>query len=304
MKTDHFHSIGSIADLHQFIRFEPPRHPLITVVDYAAVQGADMVPTGKILNELYLISLKETSPGEIRYGRSRFDFQEGCMIFMGPRQVFSVTAADSLPSLSGTGVYFHPDLLLGTPLAKKIHEYSFFGYQTQEALHLSDSEKKLVVGIYHNIQTELNGAIDQHSKAIFIQNLELLLHYCQRFCERQHISREVSNKDLVARFTALLHAFFQAQQPMNHGLVQVSYFAEQLHLSPNYLSDLLKRETGKSVKEHIHLYLLDRAKHELLATDKTVSEIAFELGFEYPQYFSKLFKQKEGLSPSDFRQLN
>lgn len=304
MKKEPIISIKSVADLHRFIHFEHPRHPLITVIDYSAVKSLDSMPAGTILNELYLISVKETKPGEIRYGRSKFDFQEGCMIFMRPNQVFSVELTAAASSYSGTGVYFHPDLLAGTPLSRKINDYSFFGYHAHEALHLSDAEKKLVTGIFANIQYELQGSIDKHSKEILVQNLALLLEYSNRFYERQHVTREQSNKHLLSKFKALLQGYFEQGMQAESGLLPVQYFADKLHLSANYLSDVLRRETGKSIKEHVHLFLLERAKNELLSTNKSVSEIAFELGFEYPQYFSKLFKQKEGLSPSDFRQLN
>lgn len=304
MNNDRFLLIQSVADLHRLINFESPRHPLITLIDYSKVKITNASSSNKIVNELYLISLKEIAPKEVQYGRNKFDFQEGCMIFMRPNQVFSISQADLQSELSGMGLYFHPDLILGTTLSKSIYNYTFFNYEINEALHLSEIEKTTVKNIFTNIETEFKRNIDKHSKALFVSNLELLLNYCNRFYDRQHVTREIPNNDVVSKFQELLKEFFGKNLQTEYGLVQVGFFADKLNLSANYLSDLLRRNTGKSVKEHINMYLIELAKTELLSTKKTISEIAFNLGFEYPQYFSKLFKQKEGVSPSEYRNVN
>lgn len=304
MKKDNFIKIKSIADLHRFIGFENPRHPLISLVDYSKVKPIDVFSKCNIVNELYLISIKEVGPKDVRYGRSHYDFQEGCLIFMAPNQVFSISDADLNTNFSGIGLYFHPDILLGSSLSKTISNYSFFEYRTNEALHLSDSEKETVKLIFSNIEAEIGDRIDKHTQEVLVHNIELLLKYSNRFYERQHISRKTLNNDTVSKFESLLKEYFNKNLQTDHGLVQVKYFAEKMNLSSNYLSDILRRETGKGVQEHINLYLIEKAKTELLTTNKSVTEIAFDLGFEYPQYFSRLFKQKEGLTPSEFRNLN
>lgn len=304
MKEKKFIKISSIADLHRLIGFESPRHPLISVIDYSKVKPMQALPKYSIVNELYLVSIKDIGPKDVRYGRSHYDFQEGCLVFMAPNQVFAISDADLNTSFSGIGLYFHPDLLLGSSLSRTISNYSFFEYRTNEALHLSDAEKQTVRLVFSNIEAEIGDRIDKHTQEVLVQNIELLLKYSNRFYERQHISRKTLHSDIVSKFESLLKEYFNKAYQIDSGLVEVKYFAEKMNLSPKYLSDILKRDTGKGVQEHINLHLIEKAKAELLTTNKSVAEIAFNLGFEYPQYFSKLFKQKEGLTPSQFRNFN
>lgn len=304
MKNSNFIRIKSITDLHRFIGFESPRHPLISLIDYSKVKPVQALSDYSIVNELYLVSIKIIGPKDVRYGRSRYDFQEGCLIFMAPNQVYSISETDLNTNFSGIGLYFHPDLLLGTSLSKTISSYSFFEYRTNEALHLSDAEKQTVSLVFSNIESEISDRIDKHTQEVLVHNIELLLKYSNRFYERQHISRNTLNVDTVTKFEGLLKEYFTRNTQPDKGLVEVKYFAEKMNLSSKYLSDVLKRETGKGVQEHINLHLIEKAKAELLTTNKSVAEIAFDLGFEYPQYFSRLFKQKEGLTPTEFRNLN
>lgn len=304
MKNTNFIQIKSITDLHRFIGFESPRHPLISLIDYSKVKPIQALSEYSIVNELYLVSIKNIGPKDVRYGRSNYDFQEGCLIFMAPNQVFSISETDLNTSFSGIGLYFHPDLLLGTSLSKTISNYSFFEYHTNEALHLSDSEKQTMKLVFSNIEAEISDRIDKHTQEVLVHNIELLLKYSNRFYERQHISRKTLNIDTVSKFEILLKEYFTKNKQLDNGLVEVKYFADKMNLSSKYLSDILKRETGKGVQEHINLHLIEIAKTELLTTNKSVAEIAFQLGFEYPQYFSRLFKQKEGLTPTEFRNLN
>lgn len=304
MKKGNFIRIKSITDLHRFIGFESPRHPLISIIDYSKVKPIQAISDYSIVNELYLISIKNIGPEDVRYGRSHYDFREGCLIFMAPNQVFSIAETDLNTNFSGIGLYFHPDLLLGTTLSKTISNYSFFEYHANEALHLSDVEKQTVSLVLSNIEAEISDRLDKHTQDVLVQNIELLLKYSNRFYERQHISRKIINIDTVSRFESLLKAYFKNNTLLiDNGLVEVKYFADKMNLSPKYLSDILKRETGKGVQEHINLHLIEKAKTELLTTNKSVAAIAFELGFEYPQYFSRLFKQKTGHTPVEYRKL-
>jgi AraC family transcriptional regulator, transcriptional activator of pobA len=304
MKNSNFIRIKSIADLHRFIGFESPRHPLISLIDYSKVNPIQALSEYRIVNELYLVSIKNIGPKDVRYGRSNYDFQEGCLIFMAPNQVYSISDTELKTNFSGIGLYFHPDLLLGTSLSKTISGYSFFEYQTNEALHLSDTEKQTVSLVFSNIEAEISDRVDKHTQDVLVHNIELLLKYSNRFYERQHISRKTLNIDTVSKFESLLKEYFTKNTQLDNGLVEVKYFAEKMNLSSKYLSDILKRETGKGIQEHINLHLIEKAKTELLTTNKSVAEIAFNLGFEYPQYFSRLFKQKEGLTPGQYRNLN
>ncbi|GAB2673309.1 helix-turn-helix domain-containing protein [Flavihumibacter cheonanensis] len=304
MKNTNFIRIKSVADLHRFIGFESPRHPLISLIDYSKVKPIQALSDYNIVNDLYLVSIKNIGPKDVRYGRSKYDFEEGCLIFMAPNQVYSIPDIDLNNNFSGFGLYFHPDLLSGTSLSKTISNYSFFEYRTNEALHLSDAEKQKMSLIFSNIEEEISDRIDNHTQEVLVHNIELLLKYSNRFYERQHITRKTLNTDTVSKFESLLKEYFIKNTQFANGLVEVKYFAEKMNLSSKYLSDILKRYTGKSVQEHINLHLIEKAKTELLTTNKSVAEIAFDLGFEYPQYFSRLFKQKEGLTPTEFRSMS
>ncbi len=248
--------------------------------------------------------LKDVKCGDIVYGRHTYDYQAGTLVFFAPGQVseFEVPAQAYQPK--GYGLVFHPDLVHGTSLGKALATYHFFSYQSNEALHISDAERQVVLDCFSKIAFELSQNIDKHSKKLLTANIELFLNYCERFYDRQFISREHVNQGVLARFEEQLNAYFLSDKPSTLGLPSVAYFADQLHLSPNYFGDLIKRESGQSVKEMIQNKLIDVAKDRVFDGDKTVNQIAYELGFKYPQHFTRLFKQRVGNTPLAYRNLN
>ena len=248
--------------------------------------------------DFYMVSQKKIPCGVVKYGRNTYDFDEGVMMFVAPGQVISSTLENEP---NGWALFFHPDLIRSTTLGQKISEYSFFSYDVNEALHLSDKEKQTVTAIVDQIRDEYSANIDVHTQALIVSQLELLLNYATRFYGRQFITRTTNNGDQISRFESYLTKYFDSQKPYTEGLPSVKQCAEHLGFSPDYLSDLLKQETGKNAQDHIHYLLIDRAKTALLSTSDSVSEIAYSLGFEYPQYFSKLFKKKVGVTPGEFR---
>lgn len=296
--------VETISELNKILNQEKPNHPLVSVIDFSKVEsfGENNVKTTL---GFYTIMLKSNQCGKLKYGREYFDFQEGTLICIAPNQVGSIeNESDQQSQVSGWGLFFHPDLIRGTSLGSKMKDYNFFSYEVNEALHLSDKEKQTLNDCVLKIENELSQNIDQHSNNLIVSNIELLLNYCIRFYDRQFITRKNSNKDTLAKFETILANYFSSDSLKNNGLPSVKYCADQLFLSPNYLSDLLKKETGKSAQDHIHYYLIEKAKNNLLNTNATVSEIAYNLGFEYPQYFSKLFKSKTGTSPAEYRNMN
>lgn len=299
-----FFHIKSITDLHSCFGLESPAHPLLSVVDFSKVHyRMDMFEDKTVINDFYLISLKRSPTKKLLYGRKYYDFGSGSMIFMGPSQVFQVDGNAEDEDL-GWGLYVHPDLISGTSLYEKMDQYTFFQYSSNEALHLSEKELGIIEQILENIIGEYHNNLDQHSQNLMVSNIELLLNYCQRFYGRQFLTRKHQNKDVVHRFEQLLKAYFVEGQQHETGLIHVEYFANALNLSKSYLSDLIRKETGKTIKESVHLYMIELAKNTLLSTHKSVSEVAYELGFEYPQYFSRIFKAKVGISPGEFRNMN
>ncbi len=297
---NNFVNIDTIGLLNEMLQQDKPKHPLISVVDFSKTdfQKIENFEHLKFSTSFYCILLKELDAGSIKYGRAYYDFQEGSLFFMSPNQVFSLENSECI---YGWGLYFHPDLIKGTSLDKAISKYTYFKYDTNEALHLSDEEKQILTIVVDGIQKEINRPIDKHSKSVIVSGLELLLNHCMRFYDRQFIIRAVINKPVVDEIEEFLFRYFQSNLPQKKGLPTVQNLADMVNLSPNYLSDLLKKETGKTTQEHIHYYLLDKAKSLLLNSNKTVNEIAYTLGFDYPQYFSKIFKSKIGYTPSQFR---
>lgn len=278
------------------------RHPLITLIDFSTVHYPNEYPDGHSFG-YYTVFLKEQKCGHMKYGRNYYDYQEGTLVFLAPDQV--VRIENRLPHQpKGWALMFHADLLRGTGLGRSIKEYTFFSYDVFEALHLSQEERKTVLERFAHIEAELHHSIDPHSNRLIVSNIELFLNYCTRFYERQFITRKHTHSDLLSRFEALLNAYFESDLPQKQGLPSVKYCAEQLHLSANYLGDLLKKETGKSAQEHIQLRLIEAAKEKIFEQEKSVSQIAYELGFEYPQYFSRLFKKRTGMSPQAYRSAN
>ncbi|MBL7814353.1 MAG: AraC family transcriptional regulator [Saprospiraceae bacterium] len=276
-------------------------HPLINYVD---LSQAKPFPRNRVRVDFYAIFIKDTICGEFRYGNGFYDYAEGTMIFVGPNQIIGSEPEGEMHQPYGKALIFHPDLIKGTSLGKQIHEYSFFSYQLNEALHLSDREREIVEHCYANIVSEISQNIDKHSKKILVANLELLLKYCFRFYDRQFIMRETVNYGVIEQFEQKLIHYLQSEHLKTNGLPSVNYFAHALHLSSNYFGDLIKKETGKTAMEFIHLKLMEVAKERVLDPTKSISEISYDLGFKYPQHFTRLFKQKIGVSPLEYRGLN
>jgi AraC-like DNA-binding protein len=283
-------------------------HPLVTVIDFSRSKpwswpGGE-AKTIKVNYGLYCIFLKEIKCGDLKYGCNYYDYQEGSLLFLSPGQIIDVENFGNNFQPQGYAVLFHPDLIHGTTLGRHIHDYSFFGYQSHEALHLSKIERQIVLDCFSKIQYELSYAIDKHSKRLITSNIELLLNYCVRFYDRQFITRDNANKGILERFESLLNEYYQSDKPQTSGLPSVTNFANELNLSANYFGDLIKKETGKTAQEYIQSKVIDVAKEKIFDPSKSVSEIAYELGFKYPQHFTRLFKQKTGHTPNEYRMLN
>jgi AraC family transcriptional regulator, transcriptional activator of pobA len=301
-----FLKIKSISQLHQMLGYEKPKHPLVTVIDYSKLKANKEYFDVKIVTDFYIISLKNPAPKSLQYGRQYYDFEEGTMMFVSPNQVFSISEFDESDNTQyeGWGLYFHPDLINGTSLKQKISDFTFFSYSVSEALHLSESEKQTLSTLVNTIEKEYQTNIDKYSKDLIVTAIEQLLNYSQRFYGRQFITRQKLNSDLVSKFEQLVKNYFQTNISVEKGLPSVEYFSKLLNLSSGYLTDLLKKETGKTTKELIQIELIEIAKTKLLYSSDTVNEIAYSLGFEYPQYFNRLFKSKLGITPMEYRQLN
>lgn len=252
----------------------------------------------------YTVFLKEIKCGDLKYGCNYYDYEEGTLVFVGPGQVIGVENNAEPYQPKGFALVFHPDLLRGTSLGRHIGEYNFFSYEVHEALHLSESERKIITDCLDKIRYELDRPIDKHSRTLIVSNIELFLNYCVRFYDRQFITRNVAHKGVLQRVEELLMDYFASEKPQSMGLPTVGYCAAQLNLSANYFGDLIKKETGKSAQEYIQLKLMDVAKEKIFDANKSVSEIASELGFKYPQHFTRLFKQRVGYSPNEYRNLN
>ncbi len=277
------------------------QHPLISLVDLN--KSAPLERT-KFTLGFYAIIIKETHCGDLRYGNKYYDYAEGTIVFFGPGQIVTNEPEGELHQPYGKALIFHPDIIKGTSLGKQIHEYSFFSYQSSEALHVSDKEREFVDVCFGNIASEIAQNIDRHSKRLIVANLELLLKYCLRFYDRQFITREHANQGIIEQFEQKLNEYLADEKLKTLGVPTVAYFANELHLSPNYFGDLIKKETGKSALEYIQMHLIDLAKERIFDTSKSLSEISYELGFKYPQHFTRFFKQKVGVSPNEYRGLN
>jgi AraC-like DNA-binding protein len=276
-------------------------HPLVSVVD---LSKADPRQYARLSFGFYTVFLKEVKCGDLRYGRHYYDYQEGTLVFVAPGQVIGVENNGEFYQPQGFALIFHPDLIHGTSLGRHINDYSFFSYDLHEALHLSERERQIVLDCFSKIEFELEHAVDKHSKQLIVSNIELFLNYCMRFYDRQFITRDNVHKGTIERFENLLNDYFQSDKPQTLGLPSVAYCAGELHLSANYFGDLIKKETGKSAQEYIQSKLITIAKEKIFEPGKTVSEIAYELGFKYPQHFTRLFKQRVGHTPNEYRTLN
>ncbi len=300
-------SIESISKLHEYGAREKPKHPLVSVWEQTKTDYENIYKEfiGKrFVLDLYLISLKGVISGSFQYGRNSYDFEEGTMVFIAPGQVIAIEEKEIIEANDGWALFFHPDLIRKSDLGKKIDDYNFFSYEVNEALHLSDDEKNRLTICIKDIEKEYSQNIDKHSQNLIISNIELLLNYSKRFYDRQFYTRTNMNKDIVTRFEKLLLNYYNSGFQQENGVPTVKYCADQLSHSANYLSDLLKKETGRNAIDHIHSFIIEKAKTILLNSQNTVSEIAYDLGFEYPNYFGKLFKSKTGMSPAEYRILN
>jgi len=295
--------IKSISEMHQLLAIEKPAHPLISVVRHTKDMNLSFGENLRVNNHLYFISLKENIQGAFQYGRKSYDFQEGSLVFMRPKQITS-NSGNTEPDLGGWSIFFHPDLIRVSSLSNSILQYSFFDYDSNEALHISEKEKNALTAIVQKIESEIQQNIDQHTQDIIIHNIESLLKYSQRYFDRQFLTRKDLNKDFIIKFEKYLLNYFESNLPSEKGIPSVKECGENLEMSGKYLSDLLKKETGKSITEHIHLHIVEKAKNELLNSNNPISQIAYSLGFEYPQHFSKVFKSNAGVSPKQFRNLN
>ncbi|RZK73495.1 MAG: AraC family transcriptional regulator [Pedobacter sp.] len=273
-------------------------HPLITVID---VSEAKQLKPGRYQFNLYSIYLKELKCGALLYGRSQYDYQEGTVVAVGPGQFIGIPEEAIVADPKGWALLFHPDLLNGTLLENVIAGYSFFSYEIKEALHVSKPERQIVTGCFHKVLHELKHATDKHSRKLITANIELLLSYCTRFYDRQFISRDYLNTGTIERFDHLLNNYFTSELPGNLGLPSVSYCAAQLRFSSNYFGDLVKKETGKTAQELIHAKIIDIAKERLMNHSVPVGEVAYTLGFKYPQHFTRLFKERVGMTPVEYR---
>jgi AraC-like DNA-binding protein len=280
-------------------------HPLVSVINFSNANprswGEKKV---RIHYGLYCIFLKDFKGCDLKYGRNYYDYQEGTLVFVAPGQTMVVETDGQMYQPMGHALVFHPDLLHGTALAKNMDQYHFFSYNANEALHLSERERQIVLDCLSKIEFELQQNIDKHSKKLIASNIELFLNYCERFYDRQFITRDNANKGILEKFEELLNGYFSSDKPQKLGLPSVAYFAEELYLSANYFGDLIKKETGKSAKEYIQDKIIDVAKNKTYDQDKTVNEIAYELGFKYPQHFTRMFKKEVGMSPVEFRSMN
>lgn len=301
MKT--IHNVSTISEFHKLQGLQSPDHPLISVIHTKDLPKDLQIHAGKYKFNFYIISLKTSCHSQFKYGRNSYDFDEGSMSFTASGQVFDFQNTDEnqLNTDEGWTVVFHPDFIRHTPLTEQISDYTFFNYEVYEALHISEKEKKMLLEFIKNISIEITNTTDRHSQELIIINLESILKYSKRYYDRQFYTRTNLNKDYLIEFERFLKNYFTSTELTNKGLPNIKQCGEALNMSGHYLSDLLKAETGESAKEHIHNYVVEQAKNKLLSTTSSISEIAFDLGFEYPQHFSKIFKKKTSMSPKEYR---
>lgn len=292
--------LETVQDYNKLLGVET-LHPLVSVVDFSQLETIKYV---RKYFGFFCVIYKELQCGKLMYGRNQYDYQEGTLVFIAPGQVAGSNGTGEIRNPKGILLMFHPDLLIGTPLSRRLKEYSFFSYDSNEALHMSERERQIILNCFREIKGELEHAIDKHSKQIISANIEVMLNHCVRFYERQFVTREVPNHDILSRFEQLLMDYFRSDLPQNIGLPSVQYCAGELHLSPNYFGDLIKKETGKSAQEYIQLTVINTAKDLLTSSEKSISEIAYYLGFKYPHHLSRMFKKVVGTSPQEFRSVS
>jgi len=291
----------TISEYHQFRGLPKPEHPLVSVINFAAITQISDDEPKSIIQDFYAIALKKYINCKMNYGQQEYDFDEGTMFFISPGQIYSIQANTALTH-SGWLLLIHPDFFWNTSLAKTIRQYEYFSYSVNEALYLSEKEEVTITGVLQNIEQEYHSNIDKFSQPVILAQFELLLNYADRFYHRQFLTRKITNQKILTRLEEILTAYFNNDNLIEKGLPTVQVIAQSLNVSPNYLSSLLKVLTGQSTQQYIHDKLIEKAKEKLSITNLSVSEIAYELGFEHPQSFSKLFKTKVNLSPLEFRQ--
>lgn len=293
------HQFDSISDLHRMLGLPKPLHPLVSLVDNTLISvDKEALPAAFLFN-FYKISYKKTLKGKIRYGQNYYDFDEGGLVFTAPNQILATT--DDTEYLGFT-LLIHPDFIRNHTLGRNIKNYGFFSYEANEALHLSDKEKHTIISIFKNIEEELKSTIDDFSQDVIISQIELILNYSNRFYKRQFITRKAINHDLLTQLESLMHSYFSDEKTLTIGLPTVEYLAEKLNLSPRYLSDMLRSLLGQNTQQYIHEKLIEKAKEYLTFDHLSVAEIAYQLGFEHPQSFNKVFKKKTNLTPIEFKQ--
>ena len=294
--------LKTIKEYNDYMGVET-RHPLVSVIEGSRMPHP--VPHARKHVGMYVVFLKELRcTDNLTYGRRSYDFQENTLVFIAPGQVFGHEADGTTFTGSGWCLLFHPDLLRGTPLGRHMQDYTFFSYAANEALHLSKQEQQTVIDCLTKIDEETYDKADRHSNLIIASAIELLLNYCIRFYDRQFITRNQQNNDIIVRFERLLDEYFDGPTPQQEGLPSVKYFADKVFLSPNYFGDMIRKQTGKTASEYIQTKVIERAKENLLSSDKTMSEIAYDLGFQYPQHLSRMFKRVAGCTPNEFRAQN
>lgn len=295
--------IKSINHLHQLMGLGEPVHPKISLIDVSQFEIGKEWLNVKMTSDLYCISLKDAACG-VLYGRNIYDFSQGVLMFTGPNQVYSIHKEQKKHEVQGWMLFFHPDLLRNTTLERNIDSFSFFSYDVHEALHLNEMEEQTITQCVNMIQKEVGAKIDYHTHKLTVSCLEVLLNFCSRYYERQFGTRYNQNSDILSRMEVLLKSYYQSGLLIQNGIPTVSYLAEKMNMSAHYLSDLLKKDTGRSALEHINDFIIDKAKKILLTSTDNVNEIAYSLGFNYPHYFSRLFKTKTGMSPVQYRTMN
>ncbi|WP_316760895.1 helix-turn-helix transcriptional regulator [Pedobacter aquatilis] len=294
------HRNKKISDYHKLMGLPKPEHPLISVINLNSIKHLPGNRSVTMVDEFYSIALKRNFNGKMKYGQQQYDFDEGILFFISPGQVFSIEIKEEIKH-TGWLLLIHPDFFWNTSLARLVKKYEFFSYSVSEALHLSDKEETMLLGIMQNIEQEYHSNIDKFSQSVIIAQLELLLTYADRFYHRQFLTRKIANHNTLDSLDDLLNAYFESDDLLVKGLPTVQYVADQLNISPNYLSGLLKVLTGQSTQQHIHNKLIDKAKERLSNNNLSISEIAYQLGFEHSQSFNKLFKKKTNLSPTAYR---
>ena len=293
-----FNKIDSISELHRFLGLPKPEHPLVSVVKCSDIREENGEPITNYLNGFYIISVKKDFTGKMKYGQQYYDFDEGVMSFIAPGQMISNTTTNH----KGLSLIFHPDFIRNYPLAHIIKNYGFFSYSVNEALHLSEKEEIMILSLMQNIEQEYHGAIDALTQNVIVSQIDLFLNYCNRFYNRQFITRKSASNDLMVSMEQLLADYFTTNQALVTGLPTVQFLSDRLGVSSRYLSDMLRALTGQNTQQHIHQKLIEKAKEILSTTDLSIAEIAYQLGFEHPQSFNKIFKRKTNISPVEFRQ--